>query len=157
MVEDISVQEAPECNKADRGTQTDKVPPSPSKTELRKKIRRLQMTVQRRNKKISSITDLISHLKKKGHLNNDLESILKFHFSGFPLHFIMNQFQNSEVDKPARSYSDIMKQFALTLHFHSPKAYKYVRTLFPLPHPNRIRSWISSVNCEPGFVSEVFQ
>lgn len=50
-----------------------------------------------------------------------------------------------------------MKQFALTLYFYSPKAYKCVRTLFRLPHPSRVRAWVAKSNCEPGFLSEVIQ
>lgn len=49
-----------------------------------------------------------------------------------------------------------MKQFCLTLFYYSPKSYRFVRKLFPLPHPSRITSWISNVNCEPGFITEVF-
>ena len=49
-----------------------------------------------------------------------------------------------------------MKQFALTLNFYSPKAYKFVRKAFLLPNPSTIRSWIASYNCEPGLFSEVF-
>lgn len=49
-----------------------------------------------------------------------------------------------------------MKEFAKTLYFYSPRAYKYVRTLFLLPHHSTIRSWISTIECEPGFLEGVF-
>ena len=50
-----------------------------------------------------------------------------------------------------------MKQkIALTLHFYSPKAYDYVRSILCLPHPLSTLRWKSSVNCEPGFFQEVF-
>lgn len=32
-------------------------------------------------------------------------------------------------------YTDIIKQFALTLNFYSSKAYDYLRTIIKLPHP----------------------
>lgn len=48
-----------------------------------------------------------------------------------------------------------MKQFALTLLYYSPKAYKFCRSILSLPHPASIRNWISSVNAEPGFLSNV--
>lgn len=76
-------------------------------------------------------------------------------FSGFPLDFIMNINTNAGA-KTAYRYSDTMKQFSLTLHFYSPKAYKFLRKHFPLPHPNRLKSWISQVNCQPGYLDEVF-
>ena len=45
-----------------------------------------------------------------------------------------------------------MKEFAKTLFYYSPKAYKYVRMLFRLPHHSTIRSWMSTMECEPGFL-----
>lgn len=46
----------------------------------------------------------------------------------------------------------------MTLHFYSPKAYRYVRQKFcnALPDPSTLRSWYGSINCEPGFTSESF-
>ena len=59
--------------------------------------------------------------------------------------------------KPSgRRYDDQVKEFALTLYFYSPKAYKYVRSIIPLPNPSSLRKLTSSVNCEPGFFEEAF-
>lgn len=53
-----------------------------------------------------------------------------------------------------------MKQFASTLYFCSPKAYKYVRSelhsMFHLPHPSTIRQWTSKLKNEPGYIEKVF-
>ncbi len=49
-----------------------------------------------------------------------------------------------------------VKEFALTLYYYSPKAYKYVRSIIPLPNPSLLRKWSSSVSCEPGFFKEAF-
>ena len=56
-----------------------------------------------------------------------------------------------------RRYTDDIKEFSLTLHYYSPKAYEYVRSILPLPNPSLIRKWSSSVNCEPGFLDEPFE
>ena len=56
-----------------------------------------------------------------------------------------------------RRYTDDIKEFALTLHYYSPKAYEYVRSILPLPNPSLIRKWSSSVNCEPGCLDEAFE
>lgn len=53
-------------------------------------------------------------------------------------------------------YTNTMKEFAKTVFFYSPKAYKYIRKMFTLPHPSTIRKWLSSTECEPGFLEEVF-
>ena len=44
----------------------------------------------------------------------------------------------------------------MTLYFYSPRAYKYVRSLIPLPDPSLIRKWSSSFKCDPGFIDEAF-
>ena len=49
------------------------------------------------------------------------------------------------------------KKFATTLNYYSPKAYEYVRTILPLPHPSLIRKWSSVVQCEPGFIKDSFE
>ena len=42
--------------------------------------------------------------------------------------------------KDTKSYSLDQKDFAVSLHLQSPKAYEYLRTLgFPLPHPRTLR------------------
>lgn len=57
-----------------------------------------------------------------------------------------------------QQYHDEIRKFAVTLHFYSPRAYKYVRSVFclALPHPSVIRSWYKSINGEPGFTKESF-
>ncbi len=46
-----------------------------------------------------------------------------------------------------------MKEFAVSLHFYSAKAYNFVRKSLHLPHPTTIRSWAADVACEPGFLT----
>lgn len=55
-------------------------------------------------------------------------------------------------------YTAPLRKFALTLHYYSPAAYKYVRECYnkALPHPRTICRWYSSINAEPGFTTEAF-
>lgn len=55
-------------------------------------------------------------------------------------------------------YDTKLRTFAITLHFYSPKGYKYVRSVFnkALPCVSTIRKWYSSVNGKPGFSKEAF-
>ena len=57
------------------------------------------------------------------------------------------------------TYSSELRSFALTLHFYSPHAYRYIRKVFNtcLPHPRTIEKWYSSVDGQPGFTDSVFQ
>ncbi|XP_037830500.1 THAP domain-containing protein 6-like [Kryptolebias marmoratus] len=47
---------------------------------------------------------------------------------------------------PAQCYSEDQRDFALQLHFYSPKAYEYLRSnakfRIPLPHPKTLCRWI---------------
>lgn len=63
--------------------------------------------------------------------------------------------------KKCQSYSETIRSFAITLHFYSPRAYKFVRDKFNkhLPNQTTIRKWHS--NCtyggEPGVSREALR
>jgi len=58
-----------------------------------------------------------------------------------------------------KSICPILRKFAMTLHFYSPSAYAYVRTVFnkALPDVSTIRKWYSKVDGLPGMTKESFQ
>ena len=64
---------------------------------------------------------------------------------------------NNPVDSRYCRYTDETKQFAMTLHYYSPKAYNFVQNLLSLPHPASIRAWAASVECEPGYLMNVIK
>ena len=45
----------------------------------------------------------------------------------------------------------------MTLHYYSPKAYEFVRKILKLPHSSGIKHWAASVDCEPGYLTNVIQ
>ncbi|KAL4153784.1 hypothetical protein QTP88_001617 [Uroleucon formosanum] len=55
-----------------------------------------------------------------------------------------------------KKYSPAVRQFALSLHFFSGKAYEYVRDQFNtiLPHSHTLSKWYSHFNAKPGFTME---
>lgn len=57
------------------------------------------------------------------------------------------------------AYNDILRSFALTLHFYSPAAYEYVRKKFGnhLPSQRTLRNWYQNVNGEPGISTEALE
>ena len=65
----------------------------------------------------------------------------------------MKQIENGRVNN---QYTPEVRSFALTLHFYSPRAYRYVRDKFKnkLPAPRTIRKWCESVNGDPGITKE---
>ena len=66
--------------------------------------------------------------------------------------------ENSQLKyKHLYHYNLETKQFAMTLHYYSPKAYEFVHNVFFLPHSSTIRSWAASVDCEHGFSCDVIR
>jgi hypothetical protein len=53
-------------------------------------------------------------------------------------------------------YTQDLRSFALTPHFYSPKAYRYVRKHWEqlLPHPGTLGKWYKVVDACPGFTKE---
>ncbi len=100
--------------------------------------------------------NLISHLQKKLVISSEQAGMLHAAFENLQLSLFKNTKTNVKRKPSGRRYDDQMKEFALTLYFYSPKAYKYVRSIIPLPNPSSLRKWSSSVNCEPGFPEEAF-
>lgn len=70
---------------------------------------------------------------------------------------IQNEVANRRKKNPAKRYSSKIRVFAFTLFYYSPKAYSYLRTVFSLPSPETIRRWLHSIDCQPGFLSDVIE
>ena len=54
-----------------------------------------------------------------------------------------------------RRYTPKLRAFAFTIFYYSPRAYEYIRTKFTLPTPRTIRAWLETINCQPGFLTDV--
>ena len=66
----------------------------------------------------------------------------------------INQQKNAQKSKSSR-YSDAIKKFAVSLHFFSPRAYRFVQKSLHLPCPATIRSWAAAIDCKPGLLTNV--
>jgi len=55
---------------------------------------------------------------------------------------------------PGSWYATEIKEFAISFHFYSPKAYMFLRKYLSLPHPSTIRAWSAGIDCEPGFLKK---
>ena len=124
--------------------------------KLRQKIKNLQQKLRRSKNKLDNMGNLISHLQEKLVISSEQAGILHASFDNLQLSLFKNTKKNAKRKPSGRRYDDQVKEFALTLYFYSPKAYKYVRSIIPLPDPSSLRGWSSSVNCEPGFSEEAF-
>lgn len=56
--------------------------------------------------------------------------------------------------KPSEKYGENVRKFALSMNFHSPRCYEFLRETFEkrLPHPSTMRAWYanSDLSCDPG-------
>ncbi|XP_046590232.1 uncharacterized protein LOC124293425 [Neodiprion lecontei] len=119
----------------------------------REKIRQLQRQTRNLERKIKSLKDLVNHLKENRMLTDE---------SGDALMSMMSEDITSITSmkvKDGRGYTPQVRSFALSLHFYSPKAYKYVREKFNkhLPSVSTIKSWYRVVDGSPGFTDESFK
>ena len=76
-------------------------------------------------------------LHEKKLLSSELAAILERNFEHIEL--FKNEAKNQNLSTGSR-YSDDIKKFAISLHFYSPRAYKFVRKTLHLPHPATLRS-----------------
>lgn len=115
---------------------------------LRKKNSRLvKKTISLKN----ALKVLTKRFKLDSNLCQDLSTFIK------PAELFNSSFINSLTKKKRCSkYPPEVRKFALTLHFYSPAAYKYLRRMFNtcLPHTNTLHDWYKSVEAKPGFTQE---
>jgi hypothetical protein len=123
--------------------------------QLRKKVKVLQENVRRKNLKITKMCDLLTELKKKNFINSEIQNVLSTRFSGVLFTIIQNEDLNMDKKNAKRFDSDIL-EFASTLNFLSPKAYKYARKHLCLPTVTTLRRH-QSVSGNPGWSAESFQ
>ena len=128
-----------------------------SNKQLKAKVRNLQQQLQRCKTKISNMSDIINNLQDDLVIKTEVADRLHKSFDKLQLSIFYNSKNNTMTPPCGRRYTDDIKEFSLTLHYYSPKAYEYVRSILPLPNPSLIRKWSSSVNCEPGFLDEAFE
>lgn len=60
------------------------------------------------------------------------------------------------IDHSTAAYTESVKVFARSLHFHSAAAYRFLRKELRnnLPHPNTLSCWVKHIQCEPGIIEQ---
>ena len=125
-------------------------------TKLRQKIRNLQQQLRRSKQKVKSMNEVIKVLEENSLITSKEAEGLQSTVQNKHFQFLHNFNQNLKVAPSGRRYPDEIKELALTLYFYSPKAYRYIRSIIPLPNQSLIKKWSSSFKCEPGFIEEAF-
>ena len=123
----------------------------------KKQVKALKQQVRRKNKKIKNMEELLKLLKKEKLLLDDQCSLLEHNFSCVAEQLFQNEMRNAANTSYGHRYTDEIKQFAVTLHYYSPKAYEYVQKILALPHTSSLRAWAASVDCNPGYLMNVIR
>lgn len=120
-----------------------------------KKLKVLQQTLRRANKKIADLKTIIVQLKNQNLFTDDASDILLDSF-GMHKNLITNWSKKNLNKKVPKKFSPAVRQFALSLYLFSAKAYNYVRKQFNtiLPHARTLSKWYSHVDAKPGFTNE---
>ena len=124
------------------------------KKTLKGKNRRIKSLSAKDLRKEKKIKGLVQKLEKMKALSEEQSQNLMSNFGHMSKDIFKNE-QENRLSSTGSRYNEEIKQFAISLHFYSPKAYKFVRKSLHLPHPSTIRSWASSIDCEPGFLKNV--
>jgi len=124
----------------------------------RKRVKVLMQARRRLLKKNAALKEVIGELKKQRLVENDSLAMLEKAACGVG-DLLRRQAAKAEGKSLPVSYSPELRSFALTLHFYSPHAYKYVRKMFDtcLPHPRAVEKWYGTEDGTPGFTEPAFQ
>ena len=126
--------------------------------ELEKIVRVLKEIIRKKNKKISTLKDIVQSLKENKLVTETKHDLLEHNFEGVSKEIVHNQIYNSRVaSKHLQHYNETVKKFAVTLHYYSPKAYNFVWDVLLFPHLSTIQTWAASVNCEPSLLHDVIK
>jgi len=120
-----------------------------------KRIKYLNQKILRQRTTISSLKSVIATLKDNNLLHQDNADLLTDCFGKNK--FLINSLAKKNSGKKLpRKYSTELRRFALSLHFHSGKAYDFVRKEFNtiLPHPRTLSKWYTKTDASPGFTKE---
>ena len=74
--------------------------------------------------KIKTMHELLTSLKGKELIATEQQKILDHNFSGIAKKLIESHIANAKMQPNFNCYWDEVKQFAMTLHYYSPKAYE---------------------------------
>lgn len=124
-------------------------------TASKKKIKTLQQSQRRLAQKVAHLQDVIKNLSENRILADEDVATLQS-LGGSRKDLLMRQLARKSGAPLQTTYSPELRAFALTLHFYSPRAYRYVRAVFDtcLPHPKTLSKWYQSVDGAAGFSKE---
>lgn len=105
--------------------------------------------------KIESLSELLSELKEKLNISDEIADVLK-DIIGPNEDLFDEVIKITDFKEIPLTFQPIMKDFALTLDFLVPRAYRYITSEYKsfLPQPNAFAAWYKNSEADPGFSQE---
>lgn len=102
------------------------------KDKMRQKLqnatKKLKLLNRQKKRRDAKIDNLLKQAKDKKILDNESYNILHKDFKSTFAHLVHNEQRNqNKKSSKGRRYDDEVKKFAVTLYYHSPKAYHFCR------------------------------
>ena len=123
------------------------------KSEFTKRLKKKNLIISnlrhknwRREKTIKGLMIIIENSKL---VSKESCMALINNFGPLTSQLIKNEYRNNK-ECSGSWYATKIKEFAISLHFYSPKAYMFLRKYLSLPHPSTIHAWSAGMKCEPG-------
>lgn len=146
-----SLTEDPDCNQL---KPTGPVTPSPTKVKLRKQVKSLRNTVSRLKKQKNAKLHPSA-------TNRDIKSVCTKLDKLLPTdaaRFVMSQIRVHQLkNKKGMRWTLSDKMFALSVYYHSRKAYRLLGKLFTLPCKTTLTKLLGNSKIYPGFNENLFQ
>ncbi|KAM7282371.1 hypothetical protein ISCGN_004034 [Ixodes scapularis] len=115
----------------------------------RKLLKQAKKKVNRKTARIKKLNVLLRELRRR--LPGSAVNIVDNIFTDTMRNLVLRRSR-----KPNNMYAEDVRKFALTVHFYSAKAYKFLRKHVRLPHPSALRKWAAVIDGNPGFTRESF-
>lgn len=102
----------------------------------------------RKERKLTKLFIMINILKRQDKCSDHLEKERRRRFSDDVLELFQNEENNLGKSKTRRRYTEKIKEFALTIYFYSPEAYRFLRTKLALPDESVLKKMISHTHTD---------
>jgi hypothetical protein len=112
----------------------------------------LRRNWEKSRQKHRQLKDVLDEIKVNKMVSSEGVVVLE-QFEGVALETVRELVSNR---KKTAAFPAAVKDFALTLHFYSPRAYDFCRKIFSLPSPSTLRRFTCGIQCLPGFQQASF-
>jgi len=142
----------PICNSGDNDICSVAASFSPRKQKLRNILRRQRVQICRLRKSMKKLP-----MKTFDHRTGFIESQCPSQTPASLASFVKRQLRLLKPNKFGRRYSAQDREFALSLYFCSPQAYRFCERFFTLPTKRTLQLWLAKLDIKPGFNEAVIE